>query len=134
MCDTSEKMALIHTAFTEAFSSSPDVFRFTPPCSEIQRINAIYSEVEINSAVEIRRSPKTNLKFLEDQGWLRITVEFRKNEFKEIKQLRAYSAQSLIGNAGGYVGLFIGYTIAELPSLFGMLYRRLIDVLEQRLF
>ena len=45
------------------------------------------------------------------------------NTFKEIKQIRAYNVQSLIGNAGGYVGLFVGYTVAELPALLAIAYK-----------
>ena len=45
--------------------------------------------------------------------------------YMEITQTRAYDGQSLIGNAGGYVGLFLGVALIQLPlaleSLFQML-------------
>ena len=34
-----------------------------------------------------------------------------------IELVRAYDIQSLIGNAGGYIGIFLGYTICQLPSV-----------------
>ena len=93
-------------------------------------MDAIYTHRKVDIKKEY--FPEMNVKIKENQGWFRITVEFLKNEFKEIKQLRAYSAQSLIGNAGGYVGLFVGYTIAELPAMFDMLYNRLVGLLRYR--
>ena len=53
--------------------------------------------------------------------WL-IKVNFLSGHFKEIKQIRAYNVQSLIGNAGGYIGLFLGYTLKEMPSLLKTMY------------
>ena len=61
---------------------------------------------------------------LGNQSWFRLAVYFKTNKFKEIKQVRAYSVQSLIGNAGGYVGLLVGYTIAELPDFFLILHKK----------
>ena len=45
-----------------------------------------------------------------------LNVNFQGRTFKEIKQVRAYNAQTLVGNAGGYIGLFLGYTIREVPT------------------
>ena len=40
-------------------------------------------------------------------------------------QVRAYNGESLIGNIGGYIGLFLGYTILQLPDLLIFLYQQL---------
>ena len=32
--------------------------------------------------------------------------------------MRAYDIESLVGNAGGYIGLFMGYALFQLPNLF----------------
>ena len=53
--------------------------------------------------------------------WL-IKMNFLSGHFKEIKQVRAYNVQSLIGNAGGYIGLFLGYTLKEMPSFLKIIY------------
>ena len=53
--------------------------------------------------------------------WL-IKMNFLSGHFKEIKQVRAYNVQSLIGNAGGYIGLFLGYTLKEMPFFLKTLY------------
>ena len=38
-------------------------------------------------------------------------------KFKEIRQIRKYSVQSLVGNLGGYIGLCLGYALLNLPSV-----------------
>ena len=60
--------------------------------------------------------------------WL-ISVNYNDGEFKEIKQTRAYNAQSLIGNAGGYVGLFVGYTLKEIPFFLQRMFKMVMDAM-----
>ena len=45
------------------------------------------------------------------QGTFSVLLFTVENKFKEIRQVRAYGIQSLIGNAGGYLGLFLGKII-----------------------
>ena len=54
-----------------------------------------------------------------------LNVNFKAPTFKEIKQVRAYNAQTLVGNAGGYIGLFLGYTIREIPTFLRNFYQYL---------
>ena len=61
-------------------------------------------------------------------GWL-ISVIYGDGEFKEIKQTRAYNLQTLIGNAGGYVGLFVGYSLKEIPYFLEMIFKMIIGVI-----
>ena len=49
--------------------------------------------------------------------WFKVRLWFRSNRFMEIKQIRAYNLQNLVGNGGGYIGLFLGYSIVQLPSM-----------------
>ena len=51
-----------------------------------------------------------------------LNINFQSPTFKEIKQVRAYSTQTLVGNAGGYIGLLLGYTIREIPMFLRYLY------------
>ena len=51
-----------------------------------------------------------------------LNINFQSPTFKEIKQVRAYSTQALAGNAGGYIGLLLGYTIREIPTFLCYLY------------
>ena len=51
-----------------------------------------------------------------DDDWFMMEFAIMMTKFKEIKQTRAYSVQSLVGNLGGYIGLCLGYAILNLPS------------------
>ena len=53
-----------------------------------------------------------------------LNINFKSSVFKEIKQVRRYSAQALIGNAGGYIGLLLGYTIKEFPRMLQFLFMK----------
>ena len=46
-----------------------------------------------------------------------IVTNFRQTSFREIKQIRAYDIDSLVGNMGGYMGLFLGYALLNFRSL-----------------
>ena len=37
--------------------------------------------------------------------------------YLEVKQVRAYTFSNLVGNVGGYMGLFLGYAILNFSSL-----------------
>ena len=47
---------------------------------------------------------------------VQMTLNFQGDTYMEVRQSRAYDGQSLIGNAGGYVGLFLGVALVQLPS------------------
>ena len=36
--------------------------------------------------------------------------------YMEVKHVRQYNFESLVGNAGGYLGLFLGYALLQLPE------------------
>ena len=54
-----------------------------------------------------------------------VSLDFQSPNYKEIKQIRAYNVQSLVGNSGGYIGLFLGYTIKVIPNYIQMFYDKL---------
>ena len=49
-------------------------------------------------------------------------MNFLSEHCKEMNQIRAYNDQSLIGNAGGYIGLFLGCTLKEMPFFLKISY------------
>lgn len=46
-----------------------------------------------------------------------IQVNFKLKTYLEIKQIRSYSFPNLVGNIGGYMGLFLGYALLNFPAL-----------------
>ena len=63
------------------------------PCTTLQNINYRYEEAELES------------EFVENMYAIQIVFP---HTFKEIVQVKAVDIQTVIGNAGGYVGLFCG--------------------------
>ena len=61
---------------------------------------------------------------MENNGWFEIRLHIQTDIFKEIKQKRAYTLQSLIGNLGGYLGLFAGWSLFGFFNCIFTLYQR----------
>ena len=117
-CSTSREMEINYYTFALTMMESEIVEKLTPPCSEIQRLPAKYMELELkeSSPFEIDTG----------NGWFHISAVFESDMFKEIKQVRDYDVEELIGNAGGYVGLIIGgYCMADLPGFLLFMYNYL---------
>lgn len=94
-----------------------------PPCLGIHNIQVDYRENDFDPDDNVlnMRGNYSN----EDDGILIVRVVFQANYFKEIKQVRKHSIQSLIGNSDGYIGLFVGYALRELPFFICYLFVKL---------
>ena len=81
-----------------------------PPCQVIEKIQVDYTEMDVlsNSGVSDTKTEET--------GWFRINLYFPETSFKEISQTQAYDIESFVGNAGGYLGLFLGYSLVCIPK------------------
>ena len=51
-----------------------------------------------------------------NQSWFEIEQIYLQTEFRETIQTRAYTLEGLVGNTGGYIGLFLGYALSQLPT------------------
>ena len=54
-----------------------------------------------------------------------VYLYFPKELFKNIVLVRSFDIQTLIGNAGGYIGLFLGNTLLQLPGFVYYLWKKL---------
>ena len=84
------------------------------PCKKMEKV--LYSYNEYHSEFNGK-----NFGVEESLDIFAIDVLFQGTTFTQIEQTRAYDFQSLVGNAGGYVGLFLGAAISQLPSAISML-------------
>ena len=83
------------------------------PCKKMEKVLFSYNEYH-NNFDEKMFGAKESVDIFE------IDVLFQGTTFTQIEQTRAYDFQSLVGNAGGYVGLFLGAAISQLPSAISM--------------
>ena len=91
----------------------------TPPCRELAKFQIDYAEEDIKYPNLGQPDTMTS----DGDAWFEIEFMILTNTFKEIIQTRKYSLQSLVGNAGGYCGLCIGYSIMNLPPLIADIWK-----------
>ena len=99
--------------------------KYIPPCIEITKMDVRYEETSGEMA---KVALPYVLKHFESvagtrKGWFVINSHFwQAASFKQMRNVKAYSLQSMIGNSGGYIGLLVGITISDLPRFLGKLY------------
>ena len=71
----------------------------TKPCSALQTIGYRYSETDLRTG----------------DGMFVVDISLPET-FKEIIQIRALGFRALIGNSGGYIGLFCGKSLSVFTS------------------
>ena len=49
-----------------------------------------------------------------------ITIMYKDKYYQEIQYLKAFDVEGFISNLGGFVGIFLGYSMMQLPDLLGM--------------
>ena len=79
------------------------------PCKKMEKV--LYSFNEYHNNIN---GKKFGAEHTDDV--FEINVMFQGTTFTEIEQARAYEFENLVGNAGGYVGLFLGAAISQLPG------------------
>ena len=113
ICSTQEDMKNISDRVIEYYYGSvQDIL----PCNEIQQIQFDFVEVDYSRIFDFGNNYDFSF------GWFMIRLEFQSLTYKEITCVQKYCIESLVGNAGGYVGLFVGYTLRELPFIIVSIY------------
>ena len=82
-----------------------------PPCRQIKKVVHGFEELKYvdDNPLEWARASNDTI--------FKIMIEFKDLSFMEIRNVRSFDIESLIGNAGGYIGLFTGYALLQLPNL-----------------
>jgi hypothetical protein len=88
-----------------------------PPCSTIIGITHEYSETQWKRE-EFEGVKEENLDFFE------VNINFPNPTYKEITQLMAYNEENFVGNVGGYIGMFLGVSLLQIPELINLVYKK----------
>ena len=100
---------------------------YLPPCRRMTQLTFLYSEYPS----DYYHDKLQNLP-IEDQS-LFVTLFYPFSlDYKEITMLRELNIQSLIGNAGGYVGICVGYSILQIPNLVIAIHSKVLNILTLR--
>ena len=119
MCKTRESFQKISAESTDQIYRLTKDKKYLDPCLDIQKIQVDYVEEDIPSVGGASDD--------DDEGWFILEFFILTNKFKEIKQVRKYSVQSLVGNLGGYIGLCLGYALMNLPSIILEIWKNIKD-------
>ena len=101
--------------------------KFYPPCIDLRKYRSDVYIKNSNTITENSTYPGMSEKLDQAEDWFRVTVHIPEKDYKDIQQTKAYTIQSLIGNAGGYVGLFVGCAVSDLPSFSLYVYKKIIN-------
>ena len=87
--------------------ANPDFLRpFLQPCDQLQ--NVMFTTVIQGVPTEQKQS--------RDELTTHINLMFKSSHYKEILHIRDFDIESLVGNMGGYVGLFLGFAVWQIPK------------------
>ena len=101
---------------------APFLKPFDPPCDQVQRISYFVNSMENpapppqengNGVIDhIKKHSQRNV-----TNDLQIIVFFKFIDYEEIVHVPAFDFESLVGNLGGNVGMFIGFAFWHLPDI-----------------
>ena len=90
--------------------------RHTKPCRRMARYTTSFMEyptiIHDNEVAPIYKDK-----------YFAVHTYFPRESFKNIVLVRAFDIQTLIGNAGGYIGLFLGHTVLQIPGFLYYLWK-----------
>ena len=102
-CTSRSQMKRAHEIFDR--SSEED---FTPSCRRLEKILYSYTDITEDKST-LQQGNNTDVVY-------EILVEFEGRTYMEVEHVREISFHSMAGNAGGYLGLFLGWALAHLPE------------------
>ena len=126
-CKSAEEMIQLRTPLLETINPEfLNAFKDEEPCNQIYGI--AYTSKGL-------RPPPMCDKFTQAEPELPkmcispptkgILIGFKSFNYKEIKHIKAFTIESWVGNVGGYVGLFLGCAIWQVPDFIQFLLRKL---------
>ena len=61
-----------------------------------------------------------------NESFFEIRQVYHQTRFTEKIQIRAYTFDDLVGSCGGFIGLFLGYALVQIPHLIESMLHALI--------
>lgn len=89
---------------------SPKKGTYPSPCQIIENLSYEYSE-------------KTGIDSNPDDSRFMVLVNFPNRKYREITHVQEYDIESMVGNIGGYIGLFLGYSLLHFPKFLLNLWK-----------
>ena len=118
ICDSKEKMkeSLIPPAYN---LDSNLLERFPPPCNQLQVLTHETATTERNMTTYGTMTTGRKSNYHGSNVTRNIEIFFNLKYYQEVLQVQDFDFASLIGNAGGYIGMFLGVALWQLPEILG---------------
>ena len=101
---------------------TPKKGNYPLPCQSIESLTYDYSETKgVDKSQESR---------------FMVIVHFPNLKYRQIEHVQEYDFESLVGNIGGYIGLFLGYSLINFPrfiiSLLHIIRKKLVPIMQKK--
>ena len=110
-CTSIEKMKKINDVIMDIYheildhsSSVLKMLEINPPCLDM------FNSIVWNS----NNSRKSDL------NSALIEISYLEKYYEEIKQVEDFGGQDFVSNVGGFIGIFVGYSMMQIPEVLGM--------------
>ena len=107
VCSTIEAMRMVGPLTPDELNNHD------PPCRSISKLQFDYQDIDDDGKMTTH----------ENISYFSVSTTAYDSTFKLIELVRAYDITSLIGNAGGYLGIFLGYALCQLPIAITNLWK-----------
>ena len=117
-CKSAKELQIISSyAFQGYAGNTGEEKLITQQCNELKKLSYKYEDnvAKIKKMDEYHRYD-SNFQSNITENITQFLVLFEDSGIKEIKQVRSFGIESLVGNVGGYIGLFLGFSIIQLPE------------------
>ena len=112
ICNNSDSMKKANFGDNVFINDRPTIQR---PCDELQ-------DVGLHVDTFPRGTFDNETAFKVETNSADLIVVFASAVYREIKHIRGYNFEGMIGNGGGYVGLFLGFAIWQIPDFIIMIF------------
>ena len=118
VCDSQQKFDMLQLPDVKTISYT-FLREHISPCKEIQ---SIISTISVRDATQL--DFRRNISTMNPATYL--NIQLKSPAYKTIRRIRAFNEETLIGNLGGYVGLFLGIALWQFPDFIEVLTKKLI--------
>ena len=127
-CNSAEKMKFFFKpGITNNLVPSSVRQKLLEPCIRLQ-------SAAFNILLEQRQSKCGRIVSTDEESSAQVGFIFKNERYREIRYTQKFDIESLIGNVGGYIGLFLGFAIWQLPDLVKCIANKLNIILRGKIY
>ena len=127
-CNSAEKMKYFAIPrMTNNLVPSPVIQKLVEPCVSLR--SAAFHIMSEQRQYKFGRIPPAD-----EESSARMVFIFKNERYREIRYTQKFDIESLIGNVGGYIGLFLGLAIWQLPDLVECIASKLRIVIRGKIY